>query len=215
MIFDHYLTVRPWVLEFEASTTTMDKTLVWVRFRGLGMVYYDGSMLLTIASAIGAPIKVDQNTLNMNRGRFARVCVQINLNVPIEGKFNLNGSWYKVEYEGPHVLCVACRCYGHVARACPTIPLSQLIADSQETQSKQGVGVTPNPNHNMEKVSQLAIEFDDVATHEEWMVVKHKPRKNETNQKTPIMGNIFIQNIWAKGATTQYNNVILLDVMQP
>ena len=108
MIFDHYLTVRPWVLEFEASTTTMDKTLVWVRFRGLGMVYYDGSMLLTIASAIGAPIKVDQNTLNMNRGRFARVCVQINLNVPIEGKFNLNGSWYKVEYEGPHVLCTCC-----------------------------------------------------------------------------------------------------------
>lgn len=165
MIFDHYLTVRPWVLEFEASTTTMDKTLVWVRFRGLGMVYYDGSMLLTIASAIGAPIKVDQNTLNMNRGRFARVCVQINLNVPIEGKFNLNGSWYKVEYEGPHVLCVACRCYGHVARACPTIPLSQLIADSQETQSKQGAGVTPNPNHNTEKVSPPATEFHEVATH--------------------------------------------------
>lgn len=49
--------------------------------------------------------------------------------------------------------------------------------------------------------------------------MKCKPRKNETNQKMPIVGNIFIQNIRAKenpkGATTQHNNEILLDAMQP
>lgn len=70
-----------------------------------------------------------------------------------------------MEYKGLHVLCATCGCYGHVARACQTIPLSQLIADSQETQSKQGAGVTPNPNHNTEKVSPPATEFHEVATH--------------------------------------------------
>nr|KYP69892.1 hypothetical protein KK1_009098 [Cajanus cajan] len=47
------------------------------------MVYYDESVLMSIASTIGTPIKMDTNTLTMFRGRFARVCVQINLNVPV------------------------------------------------------------------------------------------------------------------------------------
>ncbi|XP_020235892.1 uncharacterized protein LOC109815553 [Cajanus cajan] len=71
MLFDHYLIVRPWSPEFVASATKVDSTLVWVRFPGLGVMFYDESVLLTIASAIGKPVKVDLNTLNMTRGRFA------------------------------------------------------------------------------------------------------------------------------------------------
>nr|KYP43663.1 Transposon TX1 uncharacterized [Cajanus cajan] len=116
MLFDHYLIVRPWSPEFVASATKVDSTLVWIRFPGLGVMFYDESVLLTIASAIGKPIKVDLNTLNMTRGRFARVCVEINLNEPVVGRFFLNGVWYNVEYEGLHLLCSSCGCYGHVLR---------------------------------------------------------------------------------------------------
>ncbi|KAG4982657.1 hypothetical protein JHK82_027515 [Glycine max] len=45
-----------------------------------------------------------------------RLCVQIDLSIAVVGKFNLNGSWYYVEYKGLHILCVECGCYGHVAR---------------------------------------------------------------------------------------------------
>nr|KYP70390.1 hypothetical protein KK1_009606 [Cajanus cajan] len=119
MLFDHYLIVRPWSPEFVASATKVDSTLVWVRFPGLGVMFYDESVLLTIASAIGKPVKVDLNTLNMTRGRFARVCVEINLNEPVVGRFFLNGVWYNVEYEGLHLLCSSCGCYGHILRNCP------------------------------------------------------------------------------------------------
>lgn len=34
---------------------------------------------MAIASGIGKPIKVDLHTLRVARGRFARVCVEINL----------------------------------------------------------------------------------------------------------------------------------------
>ncbi|XP_020218786.1 uncharacterized protein LOC109802009 [Cajanus cajan] len=118
MLFDHYLIVRPWSPEFMAADAKVDSTLVWVRFPGLRMVFYDESVLLTIASAIGKPIKVDLNTLNMTRGRFARVCVEIRLDQPVVGKFNLNGIWYNVEYEGLHLLCASCGCYGHIMRNC-------------------------------------------------------------------------------------------------
>lgn len=62
MIFDHYLTVAKWSLEFVSSTAKIEKTMVWVRFPGMSLIYYDESVLLVLASGIGTPIKVDQRT---------------------------------------------------------------------------------------------------------------------------------------------------------
>ncbi|KAL5165589.1 hypothetical protein HKD37_18G050696 [Glycine soja] len=56
-------------------------------------------VLLTPASVVGTPIRVYTNTVNMDGGRFACVYVEIDLSVPVVGKFFLNGAWYHVEYE--------------------------------------------------------------------------------------------------------------------
>ena len=40
---------------------------------------YDEDILLLMASMIGKPFKIDFNTSNVACGRFARVCVEINL----------------------------------------------------------------------------------------------------------------------------------------
>nr|KYP60009.1 hypothetical protein KK1_015456 [Cajanus cajan] len=85
-------------IEGNIENSILYKTLCWVRFPSLGIVYYDESVLLSIASAIGTPIKVDTNTRNMTQGHFARVCVRIDLNVLVVEKFNLNANWYNVEY---------------------------------------------------------------------------------------------------------------------
>ncbi|MCH97149.1 DUF4283 domain protein, partial [Trifolium medium] len=45
--------------------------------------------------SIGRPIKVDINTLKVKKGRFARVCVEVDLIVPVVGKIWVNGHWYK------------------------------------------------------------------------------------------------------------------------
>ncbi|KAG5079502.1 hypothetical protein JHK86_003567 [Glycine max] len=75
--------------------------------KAIRMVYYDDSVLLTIALAMGTPLRVDMNTANLVRGRFTRVCIEIDLTVLV-GKFYLNGKWYNVEYEGLHILCASC-----------------------------------------------------------------------------------------------------------
>lgn len=75
-------------------------------------------MLLGIASVIGKPIRVDRNTLNVERGRFARVCVEIDLTQPVVGKYCLDDHWFRVEYEGLHLICSKCGCYGHMTRNC-------------------------------------------------------------------------------------------------
>jgi hypothetical protein len=118
MIFDHYVAIRPWTTDFISSQVKINKTLVWIRFPSLGMEYYDESLLLALASAIGSPVKVDMHTLDASRGKFARVCVEINLDEAVVGKVWFRNFWYHVEYEGLHLLCKSCGVYGHVARNC-------------------------------------------------------------------------------------------------
>lgn len=52
----------------------------------LNMVFYDDSSLLVVTSTLGSLIKVDMNTLKVERSCFARICVKIILNQPVVGK---------------------------------------------------------------------------------------------------------------------------------
>lgn len=90
-----------------------------------------------MASAVGRPIKVDKNTLRVERARFARVCIEVDLTQQVVGKVWLKGHWYKVEYEGLHLICASCGCYGHLARSCPTSP---SVAPSAERSSEKQAG---------------------------------------------------------------------------
>jgi len=118
MIFDHCLAVSHWSPEFASPNAKVERTVVWVRFPGLNLVCYDKSFLLAMASAIGCPIKVDTNTLKVERGKFARVCVEVDLTTLVVGKIWVNVHWYKVQYEGLHLICTNCGCYGHLGRNC-------------------------------------------------------------------------------------------------
>lgn len=111
MVFDHYLAVSTWIKDFISLAARIIHTLACIRFSSLSQVFYDESFLLSIASMIGKAIRVDTNTLRAERGKFARVCVELNLSRPMVGKICIEGYWYKVEYDGLHILCTKCGCY--------------------------------------------------------------------------------------------------------
>ena len=48
--------------------------MVWIRLSGLNTMYFEESVIKTIAAAVGKPVKVDLVTRSMERGRYARVC---------------------------------------------------------------------------------------------------------------------------------------------
>jgi len=53
--------------QFASPYAKVERTVVWVCFPGLNLVYYDESFLLAMTSIIGRPIKVDTNTLKVER----------------------------------------------------------------------------------------------------------------------------------------------------
>lgn len=78
----------------------MEKTLVWFRFHGLNLLYYDEIVLLGLTSVVGTLFKVNTNTLTVERGRFIRICMEIDMTLSVVEKVNVNGHWYNLQYEG-------------------------------------------------------------------------------------------------------------------
>lgn len=85
------LAVTNWRPEFASPNAKVERTLVWIRFPCLNLMYYDESVLTGMAVAVGKPIRVDNNTLKVERGKFARICVEIDLTQLVVGKLWLDG----------------------------------------------------------------------------------------------------------------------------
>lgn len=63
-------------------------------------------------------MKVDKNTLQQERAKYARICVEVNLTKPLLAMFTIKGRKYKIKYEGLHPLCLKCGKLGHYKEGC-------------------------------------------------------------------------------------------------
>ena len=73
MLHNHYLAVTEWSPSFNSSKSYFGRTMVWVRLSGLNMMYFEESVIQTIAQAIGKSIRVDLVTQSFERGSYARI----------------------------------------------------------------------------------------------------------------------------------------------
>ncbi|GAU10508.1 hypothetical protein TSUD_420790 [Trifolium subterraneum] len=128
-IYDHYLTVKEWSPNFQPESDTIEEVAVWVRISGLPIEYYDSEILHFIGNRMGKTVKVDKNTLTQERGKYARLCVQVNLSKPLLAMFSIKDRKYKIEYEGLHLLCITCGRFGHYKEGCPNKGGAQQAID--------------------------------------------------------------------------------------
>lgn len=119
LIYDHYLIVREWAPNFQPQSVSIERVAVWVRFLGLPIEYHDSKFLKCLGNRIGRTVRVDKNTLSQERGKYARKCVEVDLNKPLLPMFEVDGKAYTIEYEGLHLLCLTCGKFGHYKEGCP------------------------------------------------------------------------------------------------
>ncbi|KAJ1427557.1 Reverse transcriptase zinc-binding domain [Sesbania bispinosa] len=79
LIADHYLLVQRWRPKFKPSQDTMRKIAVWARIPQLPMELYNKHFLWRAGQQLDTMLKVDDLTSIHSRGRFARICVEIDL----------------------------------------------------------------------------------------------------------------------------------------
>ncbi|XP_072052108.1 uncharacterized protein [Arachis hypogaea] len=161
LIEGHYVAVKLWDIDFWPCEKSFGSTLVWVQISGLPIWCYQEQAMMRIASAIGVPIKVDLATKLAERGRYARVCVQINLGLPVIKHIIVEGVTHVVEYESLNLICNYCARYGHDMTQCLGRDSRKgKSADSDATKPQDGTKAVPHPEtkiHNSNEVEPEVV----------------------------------------------------------
>ncbi|KAL4284707.1 hypothetical protein GQ457_16G009890 [Hibiscus cannabinus] len=162
VIYGSYLTVQPWSRNFSTNSEYPEKIMVWVRLPKLPYRYYTKSLFRYIANAIGHVVRIDYNTEDGKRGRFARLAVTIDLNKPLVSDIVIDGTRQDIEYEGHPDICFSCGKYGHSKDLC----------------RKEAVGSTNNVVETGRDPKEL---FGP------WMQVQNRRRRAPNNRKSDVV----------------------------
>lgn len=68
---------------------------------------------------------MDENAFKASRGKFAKVCVEVDLNRPVLLKFRLNRRVRHIEYEVFHQIYFHCGYFDHCLEGCPEVIIAQ------------------------------------------------------------------------------------------
>lgn len=121
-VFGHYLTISKWRPNFNPSDHSITTTLVWVRFMAVSLEIFKEAALMRLGNQLGKAVKVDTTTSDVVRGKYARVCIELDINRPLVTVVRVLGRLHAVEYEGFYKVCFHCGQLGHQKEQCPQLP---------------------------------------------------------------------------------------------
>ncbi|XP_019239198.1 PREDICTED: uncharacterized protein LOC109219211 [Nicotiana attenuata] len=135
-ISGHFLSVRKWEPKFVPQEATLTSTAIWIRLPQLPTEFYDKVILEKVGRKLGKLLKIDQCTSSTLRGRYARICIQVPLESPVETSVIIRDHKQSVIYEGEGTLCTSCGMIGHTSIRC-TYSQRQPVAANDSQQHHQ------------------------------------------------------------------------------
>lgn len=140
-MFHYHLAVQQWVPNFRKQDKQRNKMFIWAQFQNLPVEYFNSEALFKLAEAIGRPIKMDFHTSTIARGRYARVCIEVDTNIPLPPYVRINSLKQEVAYELNAVFCNKCGKIGHFPTRCPIIEVTNNLhpkpADTRKEQHNE------------------------------------------------------------------------------
>lgn len=87
LVFSHYVMLRKWRPNFDPDSKIIDHAVVWVRVPNLSIECYSKVFLWRLGHRIDNAVKIDGTTLGAMRGKYARLCVEVDLKKSLLFKF--------------------------------------------------------------------------------------------------------------------------------
>ncbi|XP_065617338.1 uncharacterized protein LOC136062338 [Quercus suber] len=113
-----FLSIRPWEPFFKPSTANVSLIAVWIRLYELPIELYEAEVLKELGESIGKVLRIDSHTAMEARGKYARLCVQIDINKPLVNTILIGHFEQVVSYEGIQSLCFSYGRLGHRRETC-------------------------------------------------------------------------------------------------
>ncbi|XP_019229741.1 PREDICTED: uncharacterized protein LOC109210738 [Nicotiana attenuata] len=104
-ISENFLSVWKWEPKFVPQESTLTSTSIWIRLQQLPTEFYDKDILEKVGRKLGKLLKIDQCTSSTRKGRYARICIQVPLETPVETSVIIGDHKQAVIYEGEGTLC--------------------------------------------------------------------------------------------------------------
>ncbi|XP_019178353.1 PREDICTED: uncharacterized protein LOC109173568 [Ipomoea nil] len=165
LVLDHYLVVQRWEPNFDPRNKKTKKLLVWIRFPTMPIEYFEEEFLMRLGKGLGKPVKIDLTTGLVAKGKFARICVEIDISQPLMPKYVLDEKEWLIEYEGFHLVCFECGTYGHRQENCGKIAGVEVMDSDHQGGSQPE---RPQPITSQEPPKKYGA----------WMLVSRKERRH-------------------------------------
>ena len=194
----HFLSIRPWEPNFHPATANVSSVAVWIRLNELPIEYYNEKALHQIGNSIGNVLRVDTHTATETKGKFARLCVQIDVNKPLITAILIGKFEQPVCYEGIQTICFGCGRVGHQKNHCPYTIRPKVSVERTETTPEGSVPSSPCKEHvpdkakkgqgSKESVNESEIEESSEGTYGPWIVVARKRNgtRNQAAGRSPM-----------------------------
>ena len=185
LIGDNYLTIRKWVPNFIPDEEPIKRLTAWIRIPNISVEYFDYDFLKTIGEKVGKVNGIDQTMANVERGRFTRLSMEVDLSKPLLSKFRLHGRIWKIQYEGIKLLCFKCGKIGHREDFCPANP--PPTQSTQESHSPSTLATMEIPQVTPPPMPAQRPEVSE--NFGSWMLVKKPQKKKMTKQGDAMAAN--------------------------
>ncbi|KAF9600727.1 hypothetical protein IFM89_011414 [Coptis chinensis] len=174
--------------------------MVWVRFPGLSLEYWEVKNLLAMGKTLGRPMHVDETTAMRKLGYFASVLVDIDLSKKIPDKIWVESKnygvafWQEVRLGKLPDYCTHCKGVGHMVSSCRFLKkdlaqtgktvVAQTLGETAVVNTSQGQGMrekpmTRNQKKKWRKKNRTANEEVPNSKTQPLIVEEHVPRQQE------------------------------------
>ncbi|KAJ4830330.1 hypothetical protein Tsubulata_016095 [Turnera subulata] len=148
-------------------------------------------------------VRIDHNTEDAIRGRYARVALEIDISKPLQSQVFVDDRWFHISYENIPDICFTCGLVGHSMASCP----STLNVSPSSSSSPAGSTVLIT--------SPTTTAPPSCQPRGEWIVAaprqQRSPRSTATHQKRDQGPNKESSSI--KGGNTSTNSGSRFDVL--
>ncbi|XP_061364985.1 uncharacterized protein LOC133308383 [Gastrolobium bilobum] len=186
---------------FRPNAEGISKIAAWIRLPNIPLEFYDEVFFRRVGNWIEKLIKIDRTTNLHARGRFARICVELDLAKPLKGEYVLEGVLKHIEYEGLGLICFNCGKYGHSKDCCSEIVQEQIVVNESH----------PSGDGEADKVEENQNGLGP------WMVVnrQRRPRSQAATQdgRTPMTSRRITQRDF--GENTAQSKQLSVQSYQP
>ncbi|KAJ0979364.1 hypothetical protein J5N97_014838 [Dioscorea zingiberensis] len=141
-----------WREQFQPAFEKLSTATVWAELHHLPYEYLNPVMLESVVAYFGKLVKVDLTTIQRARAKFARICVELNLEKPLKSAVWVNTPKKKVlvpiVYEKIPVFCYQCRVVGHGSDSCPETPPPDTVGtNGTEENQSDPIRLPESPMH--------------------------------------------------------------------